>query len=128
MSRSDLISLIACVGTFLALIPAYKGMFGASKSATECGTPDAQERTPSEKAAVSKRKPTAVTRALVCVSTACILGVIEILLFSQFAAIYGVAVDIKSMPTNWAAVYYLLWLLPGFFLFLAVVNISTIFE
>jgi hypothetical protein len=103
-------------------------MFGASKSSIERERSGAQEETPSHRETAPKRKPTAVMRALVCVSTACILGVIEIVFFSQFAAIYGVAVDIKSMPTNWAAVYYLLWFLPGFFLFLAVVNISTIFE
>jgi hypothetical protein len=129
MSRSDWIALVACLAAVLALVPAYSGMLQLRRQRKGRKLAAAQEKQ-SDQAAGSEdmRQPGALMRALVCISMTLLVGVAEVVVFSWIASMYGVEVEPKSMPTNWLIVFYGMFLLPGYFLFLAAAHLSTVME
>lgn len=46
-------------------------------------------------------------------SMAVAFGVIELVLFSAVAGLFGVTVDVNTMPTNWLVAFYALFLVPA---------------
>jgi hypothetical protein len=82
------------------------------------------EPTPSE----TPKRLNAYGRALAFTSMALVFGVIEIVLFSAVAALFGVDVSIATMPLAWLIVFYSLFLIPGLCLFIALMHISSMFE
>ena len=129
MSQSDWIALAACVAAFLALVPSFSGMLRTSRSRKRRQNAPAKDL-PTEPATPPSERPQphAFIRALACISMALILGVAEVVVFSSIALAYGVTVDTKTMQDNWSIVYYGMFVLPGYFLFLAVAHISTVME
>ena len=128
MNTSDWIALAACVAAFLALIPAFTPMLRGRKShgkmdSTQASTSPSKSADPSEPA-----KLNAFGKALVLTSMALVIGVIEIVLFSAIAEAFGVAVDVKTMPTNWLIVFYALFFIPGVCLFWAAAHLFNLFE
>lgn len=130
MSTSDWTSLAACVAAFLALIPAFSQMVrdrSARGKRKEASEQPAEEAAP----AVSTTEPkplNALGRALILTSMAVAFGVIELVLFSAVAGLFGVTVDVNTMPTNWLVVFYALFLVPGLGLLFAFFNIVSVLE
>lgn len=131
MHTSDWIALAACVAAFLALIPAFAPLLRKTKSKvrTECeGT--SSNVGAEEDAATPEASPPLNNfgTAVVLTSIALAVGVVEIVLFSAVANYFGIAVDTNTMPSNWRAVYFALFLVPGLLLLRATMSISNMFH
>lgn len=127
MHVANWIALAACVAAFLALVPSFSPMLKEHKSRQKKNEAQA---TPPSKPDVSDEpvRLNAFGKALALTSMALVIGVIEIVLFSAVAELFGVAIDVKTMPTNWLVVFYGLFLLPGVCLFWAAAHLFNLFE
>ena len=67
-------------------------------------------------------------KAFVLTVMAALIGIIELILFSWFAYLFGVTVDPSKMSLTWTLGFYALYLIPGLLLFLAFINIVSTFE
>ncbi|HEY3327302.1 MAG TPA: hypothetical protein VGK14_09025 [Novimethylophilus sp.] len=129
MNTSDWIALAAACAAFIGLIPQFAQMTRTKSSkekqpvakATDAATEEPQ----------GKSEPVKLNdfgKALVLTVCGLAIGVVEIVLFSTFANIYGIAISTVTMPTNWLIVFYALFVVPGVFLFMAFAHLSNLFE
>ena len=129
MNTSDYIALAAAVAAFLALIPQFAQL--TRKKGRKKKDSDASSAEP---ASVEPPKPpepmelNAFGKTLVLTVYGLAFGVFEIVSFSTAARLYGVAINIETMPTNWLVVFYALFIIPGIFLFWAFVHLFNLFE
>lgn len=124
MNRSDWISLVACIGTLLALIPAYS-QFAVKKNKKRKSSAISQEQKNEKDEPV---KYSAFFRATVLTAMAFVIGIIEIVIFSWIASYFNIGIDINTMPLNWKVGFFLLFLIPAVLLFLALINITSQFK
>jgi hypothetical protein len=97
-----------------------------AEQAPKANDPSTQSTSPPEQ---EERKPlNGFGRALVLTSYAFVVVVIEVVLFSAVASIYGIEVNVSTMPTNWLVVFYALGLIPGLMLFMAFAFLTTMFD
>jgi TRAP-type C4-dicarboxylate transport system permease small subunit len=129
MSTSDYIALAAAVAAFLALVPQFAQLL--RKKGRKKRDPDVSS---AELASAEPPKPpepielNAFGKALVLTAYGLAFGVIEIVSFNFVARLYGVAIDVETMPTDWLVVFYALFIIPGLFLFWAFVHLFNLFE
>lgn len=139
MTMSDWISLAACVAAFIALIPSYAPMLearrGKRKGKGAPPSPTALESPPEPSArpvaaeqAPEPKKLNAFGKALVLSAMGLCIGVIELVLFSFFAAVGGVAIDLATMPITWQVAFYAIFIVPGICLFWAAAHLFNLFE
>ena len=142
MNTSDWIALAACVAAFIALIPAFapimqsrkKGKSEASSRPIASSPDENSGAAPSpiesqvEKKASEPAKLNAFGNALVLSAMALAIGVIELVLFSSVAGLFGIVVDINTMPTNWLIAFYAIFILPGVCLFWASCHLFNLWE
>ncbi len=103
MNWSDWVSLLACVAAVLALVPAFAPMLKRRKA----GKRAKESIQPEESAAAPEPvELNAFGKALVLTTYALAIGIIELVLFSPIAGIFGARVDVNTMPTNWLVAFY----------------------
>ena len=128
MNQSDWIALAACVAAFLALIPAFAPMLRNRKlrqkpNGAHASPPPSDSAEPAEPA-----KLNAFGKAMLLTSMGLVIGVIEIVLFSAIATLFGIAVDVNTMPINWLTVFYALFLFPGICFIWASAHLFNLWE
>lgn len=132
MTTSDWIALTACIAAFIGLIPAFSQLLHSRKSSKSIAIPfkleEASNVTPLQSEPEERATLNGFGRALVMTSVALVFGVVEIIIFSAVASMYGVAVNVHTMPTNWTIVFYSLFVIPGLCLLMAIAHFTTMFE
>jgi hypothetical protein len=130
MTKSDWIALAACIATFLALIPSFLTLMRDRKPKKQLkknNQPEIKQNT-EVKPENQKKSHGPFMNAFVLTIMAVVIGIIEFILFSWFAYMFGVVVEFGKMPLIWNVVFYSLFLIPGVLLFLALINILGTFE
>jgi hypothetical protein len=129
MTRSDWISLIAATGTLLGLIPAYRLYFAGKKSRKPKRTAKNETSRPEpvpDDGEIDAEKPMGpYARAAALTAMAFVIFVIELVAYSWLANLFKVKVDLDTMPLNWAVGFWILFLVPGLFCLLALINIVS---
>jgi hypothetical protein len=126
MTRSDWISLIAAVGTLLALIPAYHLYFAGHKSRKPERIAKSETTKPAPDEETNAEKPMGpYGRAAALTAMACVILVIELVAYSWIASLFKVKVDLNTMPLNWTVGFWILFLVPALLCFLALINIFS---
>jgi hypothetical protein len=128
LSRSDWIALIAAAGTLIGLVPAF-GQYLASKRRRTKRKSPAPVELPSPPTDDKAEKPTpAYMKALACTSMAFVLFVIELVIFTWIAHLFGVAADFDTMTLPWRMGFVAIFLIPGLLLFVAFLHIMSVME
>jgi len=129
MNRSDWIALLAAIGTFLGLIPAFHQFVTAGKSKKHIPKDTASQ--PAAGATVEAPQPrnlSANEKALGCTSMAVLLFVIELVIYSWIAHWFNVNMDPKLMPFTWLVGFACLFILPGLLILIAFLHFSSNFS
>lgn len=121
METSNLIALGALIVAVLGLIPQFYAMYSTK------GKQENSDSVPSPAAVVSNSKKADnvkepmpyMLRILMQVIFAVASFLIEIIIFGIVAYLFGVSMDLNTMPLVWKLIFYSLFLIPGAFLFLA---------
>jgi len=122
METSNLIALGALIVAVLGLFPQFYPMFSKKKAKKKINkTPEKTESKTEEqpKENVEKEPMPFMLRILMLVIFAVASFLIEIIIFGIVAHLFGVNIDLATMSLIWKVIFYLLFLIPGVFLFLA---------
>jgi len=128
MATSDWISLAACVAAFLALVPSFSQMLANRKAEKVNVTSSPLEKGVSNATHTERPKLNALGRAFLLSSMAVALIVIEVVLFGLVASLFGIDVNVNTMPIPWLIVFYALFLVPGVLLWFALLNMMGIIK
>ena len=130
MMRSDWIALAACIASFVGLIPPFLKLMKEWKPRKRAK----QNKQQSDQPVSTDKKDTDVQKwgpymkAFVLTCMAVLLFLIELILFTWIAYLFGVNIEIGKMPLVWTIGFFALFIIPGLELFLALVNIVSTFE
>ena len=149
MTRSDWISLLACIAAFVGLVPPFTGMLRRRKRRSTRPGREVEPTEPSVAVAGSEREvePTEPSvavagsektrrhvrlnpfgNAFVLTAMAAAVGGIELVIFGAVSSHFGVPAEPASMSTLWRLGFHALYLIPGILLLGAVLNILRLFE
>lgn len=123
MEKSDWIALGALFVAILGLIPQFYQTFDIGKSTKQKkkkkkNIPNENSTADSNEVNNQKEMPT-MMRMLMLVIFAFASFLIEIIMFSSIAHLFDVDVNLTTMSLVWKITFFLLFLIPGVFLFLS---------
>ena len=135
METSNIIALGALIVAVIGLIPQFLQIFGKTKSEKtnlinvktidSSKTKEAIETENLKKTDEDKEPMPFMFRILMLVVFAVASFLIEIIIFGIIAHFYGVEVNLEVMTLFWKSIYYSLFFIPGVFLFLALLTLSS---
>ena len=122
METSNLIALGALIVALAGLIPQFYPMFSKKKAKKKIGKTQEKVEAKTEekqKEDIEKEPMPYMLRILMLVIFAVASFLIEIIIFGIIAHLFGVNIDLATMTLIWKVIFYLLFFIPGVFLFLA---------
>ena len=129
MNKSEWIALGALFVSLIGLIPQFKQAFGISNTVKKKKKKSKKHKIANNKISnlnvelESKNEDVEIMspmmRILLLVIFAFASFLIEIIIFTGIASIFGVAFNLSTMALVWKIIFYSLFLVPGAFLFLA---------
>ena len=139
MVKAEWIALLACVASFIGLVPQFYQAFKAkdkvkkvknNKQTNTVQNPIENKQSElTQQTDINQNEPIPpMVRILVFIAAALIIGIIEFLIFSFVAHLSGVEVGIKTMPLFWTIIFYSLFLIPGALLMFALTVFSGMFD